>query len=265
MRSGLRAGLLAALLMPIARVAAAGESAAARTDANSLAAHAQLLQKAHAGHIALYFLGDSITRRWGTADLQYHELYENWLQNFRGWNAADFGWGGDTTANILWRLEHGELDGVNPRVIVLLAGTNDLGASLRSQQRPEATEEQVVTGITALLTACHGRAPRATLILTSITPRIDHRELLPLISRINRRLARLAAGRHLRYLDIHQRMIDGRGEPYPGMLMPDGLHLAVGGYQVWADALRPLLRMLLGPRAATDAAPPPSRDPGLRG
>jgi hypothetical protein len=50
--------------------------------------------------------------------------------NFHGWNAADFGCGGDTTANILWRLERGELDGVNPRVIVLLAGTNDLGAGL---------------------------------------------------------------------------------------------------------------------------------------
>lgn len=252
--------LAAALLMPSGPADAV---ATARTDANSLAAHAQLLQKAHAGHIDLYFLGDSITRRWGTADPQYHELYANWWHNFRGWNAADFGWGGDTTANMLWRLEQGELDGVKPRVIVLLAGTNDLGAALERHARDRDTERAVVAGITALVRGCRQRAPQATLILTSITPRIDHRELRPLIGQINRRIARLADGRRVRFVDIAPKMLDAQGEPLPGMLNPDGLHLALDGYQVWAQALTPLLQAALGPRAATDTAPPPSRDPGL--
>ena len=93
--------------------------------ANSLVAHAQLLAKAKQGGIDIYFEGDSITRRWGATD--YPELLANWKQNFFGWNAADFGWGADRTQNILWRLENGELDGVNPKVIVLLAGTNNVG------------------------------------------------------------------------------------------------------------------------------------------
>src|SRR5258708_21909923 len=96
-----------------------------RTDANSLVAHAQLLAKAKQAGIDVYFEGDSITRRWGAVD--YPDLLANWKQNFFGWNAADFGWGGDRTQNILWRLENGELDGVNPKVVVLLAGINNVG------------------------------------------------------------------------------------------------------------------------------------------
>ena len=82
-------------------------------------------QKRKQGRIDVYFEGDSITRRWGATD--YPQLLENWKKNFFGWNAADFGWGADRVENILWRLENGELDGVNPKVIVLLAGTNNVG------------------------------------------------------------------------------------------------------------------------------------------
>ena len=78
-----------------------------------------------AGRIDIYFEGDSIARRWGATD--YPELLANWKQNFFGWNAADFGWGADLTQNILWRLDNGELDGVNPKIVVLLAGTNNVG------------------------------------------------------------------------------------------------------------------------------------------
>ncbi len=86
----------------------------------------ELLEKARKGGIDIYFVGDSITRRWGATD--YPELLANWKENFFGWNAADFGWGADTIQNILWRLENGELDDVNPQIIVILAGTNNVGA-----------------------------------------------------------------------------------------------------------------------------------------
>ncbi len=82
---------------------------APRTDQNSMIAHAQLLEKARQGVIDIYFVGDSITRRWGTSDEQYKELLANWRQNFFGWNAANFGWGADKVQNILWRLHNGEL------------------------------------------------------------------------------------------------------------------------------------------------------------
>ncbi|MBV9225145.1 MAG: hypothetical protein JOY85_14015, partial [Acidobacteriaceae bacterium] len=92
------------------------DQAVFRMDANSLIAHAQLLAKAKAGGIDVYFEGDSITRRWDALD--YPDLFANWKRNFFGWNAGDFGWGADRVQNILWRLENGELDEVNPKVII---------------------------------------------------------------------------------------------------------------------------------------------------
>ncbi|WP_442773206.1 apolipoprotein N-acyltransferase, partial [Paenirhodobacter enshiensis] len=84
-----------------------------------MTAHAQLLEKRTQGRIDVYFAGDSIARRWGATD--YPQFLANWTENFRGWHAANFAWGADRTQNILWRLQNGELDGVNPKVIVLLA------------------------------------------------------------------------------------------------------------------------------------------------
>ena len=78
-----------------------------RTDPNSIAAHEQLLAKAKQGRIDVYFEGDSITRRWGATD--YPRFLAQWKKHFHGRNAANFGWGGDTTENILWRLQNGEL------------------------------------------------------------------------------------------------------------------------------------------------------------
>src|SRR6185503_2924554 len=116
----------AGMVLPLALFAQSrADQPESRTDQNSLTAHAQLLEKAKAGGIDIYFEGDSITRRWGATD--YPELLTNWKSNFFGWNAADFGWGADTIQNILWRLNNGELDGVQPKVIVLLAGTNNVG------------------------------------------------------------------------------------------------------------------------------------------
>ena len=97
----------------------------ARTDRNSQIAHEQLLEKTRRGKIDVYFVGDSITRRWGATD--YPDFLANWKENFHGWNAANFGWGADLTQNILWRLKNGEMDGVNPKIIVILAGTNNVG------------------------------------------------------------------------------------------------------------------------------------------
>ena len=73
----------------------------ARGDRTSQIAHEQLVEKARRGGIDIYFEGDSITRRWGTSEAQYREFLDNWRRNFFGWNAADFGWGGDTVQNIL--------------------------------------------------------------------------------------------------------------------------------------------------------------------
>ena len=230
---------------------------APRADGNSEAAHAQLVDKAKAGGIDVYFIGDSITRRWGATD--YPELLAHWTKNFFGWNAANFGWGADRTEHILWRLEHGELDGVNPKVIVVLAGTNNVGA----EPGGPAKVADITRGIEAIVAACRRKAPSAAIVLTAIFPRNDNTAVMPEIDQINRNLAKLADGRSVRYLDVNGQLADESGRLRDGM-MHDGLHPTVQGYQVWADGLKPILTELLGPPAATDHAPPPTGDPSAR-
>jgi len=128
----------------------------ARTDENSLIAHRQLVEKAKKGGIDVYFEGDSITRRWGTSEPGYRENYLNWRKNFFGWNAANFGWGADNIQNILWRLTNGELDGVNPKVIVLMAGANNLGR-MPTPGEEDAKIQEVTSGIRAILDVCARR------------------------------------------------------------------------------------------------------------
>lgn len=258
-----RALVAAGLVLSACAEVASTAHGIARTDPNSQAAHAQLLEKARTGRIDSYFLGDSIVRRWGTADEIYRDLYDNWRRNFHGWNAADFGWGSDTTWNVLWRIENGELDGVNPRVIVVLAGTNDLDAFPRGPESDDERIKSVRDGVMAIVSVCHEKAPRATVIVNSLPPRNDRRELLPVIARINAELAKLVNGNTVRYLDLNQRLTDSEGIARPGMVNADGIHLTTAGYQAWADALRPMFEELLGPQRQRDDAPPPSRNPGL--
>jgi lysophospholipase L1-like esterase len=234
------------------------EIPAPRGDRNSMLAHQQLVAKAKAGGIDLYFLGDSIVRRWGASDRQYAPFLANWNKNFFGWNAGNFGWGADRIENILWRMENGELDGVNPKVIVLQAGTNNVG----SQPAGVRTIEEVTKGIQALIRVCRTKAPRSTIIVTAIFPRNDSPAAMPVIDAINRRLARLADGRQVRFLNVHDRLADKEGRLFEGMMnAADRLHPTEQGYQVWADGLRPILTELLGPPASTDHAPPPTGDP----
>jgi len=230
-----------------------------RTDANSLVAHSQLLAKAKQGGIDVYFEGDSIARRWGATD--YPDLLANWQQNFHGWNAADFGWGADQTQNILWRLENGELDGVNPKVVVLLAGTNNVGsASLEGDV--DAKAHEVTRGLEAIVRVIRAKAPAATVIVMGIFPRNDHMTLIPVIDKINKNLSRLADGRTIRYLNINDRLASSDGTLFEGIMNAhDKLHPTVKGYQVWAHALKPVLTELLGPPAANDHAPPPTGNP----
>src|SRR5262245_44267914 len=246
--------------VPSTRQPLSAAVASPRTDSNSKLATEQLLAKAKTGGIDLYFLGDSITRRWGCTDPVWAQNLANWKQNFFGWNAANFGWGADRIQNILWRIQNGELDGVNPKVIVILAGTNNVGA------RPggEAKVRDILKGFDALISTCREKAPGAKIVLTAIFPRNDNMAVLPEIRQINDALAKLADGQTIFYLNVNDKLADADGKLYKGMTI-DKLHLSVKGYQVWADGLQPILSKLLGQRAQTDRAPPPTGDPSIVG
>lgn len=227
-----------------------------RTDRNSQIAHEQLLEKAKTGRIDIYFIGDSITRRWGTTDPQYRQLLENWKTNFFGWNAANFAWGGDRVENMLWRLENGELDGVNPKVIVILGGVNNFGGN-----SDEGTSANVARGIKKIITVCQEKASAATVVITAIFPRNDNMATVPLINLANQKISGFADGKKIRFLDINRKIAGEDGVFFDGMVSPDKLHPAIKTYQVWAEALKPIFTEILGPPGNEDFAPPPTGDP----
>lgn len=226
-----------------------------RNDENSKIAHEQLVQKAKQGQIDVYFQGDSITRRWGATD--YPELLAHWKKNFYGWNAANFAWGGDSTQHILWRMRNGELDGLNPKVVVLQAGTNNLPWRGPADEKKV---DEVVQGVNAILAEFQMRTPEAKIVLTGLFPRPQNPSLASAIQRINKRLEVLADGDKVRYLNINSDLVDSKGEFRPGV-SSDGLHLDAAGYDVWAAALKPLLKEWLGEPSDKDNAPPPTGNP----
>jgi lysophospholipase L1-like esterase len=237
--------------------AAAADQPVPRTDANSKLAHEQMVANLKKGRIDVYFVGDSITRRWRATD--YPQFLASWDKNFFGWNAANFGWGADTIQNILWRLQHGELEGVHPKVIVLLAGTNNVGNTPASDAKVSA----ITKGIKALLDTMRDKTPEATIILMGILPRNDGVEptaVMPSINKINENIAKFADGKRIRYLNINDKLAAKDGKLLEGMT-EDRLHLSLKGYQTWADALKPLFTELLGPPTKEDYAPPPTGDP----
>ncbi len=240
------------------RPKSAAATPAQRTDRNSQIAHLQLLEKAKSGRVDVYFIGDSITRRWGATD--YPELLANWRENFHGWNAGNFGWGGDETQHILWRLQHGELDGVDPKVIVVLAGTNNIG----SHPNGDAIATDVTEGLQEIVRTCQAKAPMATVIVTGILPRNDNSQdplvAMSAINKVNSNIEKLADGNKVRYLNVNDQLANPDGKLHEGMTV-DKLHLSAKGCQVWADALRPVLTELLGPPSEEDLAPPPTGDP----
>ncbi len=232
--------------------------AAARADVNSKLAHQQLLEKAKAGKgtIGIYFEGDSIFRRWGTSDAAYARYMANWRENFFGWNAADFGWGADRVENILWRLQNGELDDVNPKVVVFLGGTNNLNAGAGV----EANAADITKGLMACFDAIHNKAPDSILIIVGILPRLPAADN-PIVAKINDNLAKLADGKKVRFINVNDRFLDKDGKLAPGMLNSDHLHPNTEGYQAIADALKPILTEILGAPAKEDHAPPATGDP----
>ena len=227
-----------------------------RTDPNSHAAHQELLAKAQSGVIDVYFVGDSITRRWGALD--YPDLLQHWNETFFGWNAANFAWGGDRTENMLWRLANGELAGVDPKLIVVQAGTNNIGSRAGGPDKVA----NIVRGVLALVASCRELAPDAELVLTAVFPRSEP-EVAGEIDAINAALKANAGELGIRFIDIGGTLAgtDGR---LLDEFSSDGLHLSRAGYEVWAAALEPVLLEVLGPRATTDQAPAATGDPAAR-
>jgi lysophospholipase L1-like esterase len=197
--------------------------------------HEGFLEIAKKGDVDLLFLGDSITDAWrGKGDKGGKEV---WDKHFAPLKAANFGIGGDQTQHVLWRIQNGELDGIKPKVVVLMIGTNNLNGH---------RNEQVVGGIAAIVKTLHEKSPDTKVLLLGIFPRGAEggSKSRMRIADINKEIAKLDDGKTIHYLDIGQKFL-GENNDLPRDIMWDSLHLTTRGYEIWAEAILPTLRDML--------------------
>ncbi len=126
--------------------------------------HEAKLARIRQGRVDLVFLGDSITQDWeGRGPPEWRDFAPQWQRFYGDRNAVNLGFKGDTTASLLWRMEHGELDGIQPKVAVVLIGANNNG-------RAHWSAEQTLGGIGAVVAAVHRRLPGTKVLLLSVLP-----------------------------------------------------------------------------------------------
>jgi lysophospholipase L1-like esterase len=210
-------------------------------DAGFQRLHTQYVANAKAGNIDLYMEGDSITDFWE------HNHKANWQKNLGGWKAGDFGISGDRTQHVLWRIENGELDGVTPKVIVLLIGTNNLPAN---NVYAANTVDDTFLGYKAIVDKLNEKEPQAHILLIGVMPRQD-KPLAKQISDLNDKIATLADGSQIKYLNFNDKLTGVDGKLLPGVMLKDNLHPSDKGYDIWANAMKPILTEWLGPPAPT--------------
>lgn len=195
--------------------------------------HQDFVKRGKDGPVDLLFLGDSITQGWGGDGKAV------WAKEYGPKNAANFGIGGDTTQNVLWRITTGgELAGLKPKVVVVMIGTNNFG--LRND-----TAEDTAKGVEAVVKAVREKLPDSKVLLLGLFPRdakpdTDFRKR---VAATNERIAKLADGKAVVYRDIGGAFLDKSGN-LPAEVMPDALHLSPKGYGLWADAIRADLEKL---------------------
>ena len=198
--------------------------------------HNEFLERARQGNIDCLLMGDSITDWWRRAGLAVYE------ENFAPLNCANFGIAADRTQGVLWRFANGELDGYTPKLMMLMIGTNNLRF-----RGPPNTPEEVSMGISAIVTRFRVQFPDAKVLLLGVFPRGAEAtaELRAPIRRINSIISGLDDGEYVRFMDIGDRFLEPDGS-ISVEVMADGLHPTELGYQIWADAVMPTFREMLG-------------------
>ena len=205
-----------------------------RSKASWLEVHKQLCAQRDAGEYPVVFIGDSITEGWGGEAGK--PVFDRCFADLGVFNA---GIGGDATQHTLWRVKHGVLDGINPRVVSLLIGTNNLGCDGHNG-------DQTAEGVVTLLRAIQDCCPEAVVILHALFPREEHAGtvLRREVAIINSLIQAAVDGDRVRWLDVGESFLQP-GRSIPASLMPDFLHFSEAGYQIWADVLRPQIKAVL--------------------
>lgn len=179
------------------------------------------------------FIGDSITEGWENSGKAV------WQRYYAKYDALALGFGGDHTENVLWRLRHGEVDGIAPKVAVLMIGTNNTGDR---NDDPAAT----ASGVKAIIDELHSRLPKTKVLLLAVFPREEQPSALlrRLNESVNAIIANFADGRRVFFADINASLLNADGT-LSRNVMPDLLHPQEKGYEIWARSMEPVLKKLL--------------------
>jgi lysophospholipase L1-like esterase len=184
------------------------------------------------GNADLLFIGDSITHGWegGGKDV--------WAKYYAKRNAVNLGIGGDQTQHVLWRLDHGNLEGISPKLAVLMIGTNNSGSN---------TSEEIAQGVKAIVDKLQAKLPNMKVLILAIFPRGEKNDdkLRSVNAKANEIIAKLANDKTVFFLDINPKFMAADGT-LPKEIMPDYLHPNAEGYEIWAKAIEPTVAKLMG-------------------
>jgi lysophospholipase L1-like esterase len=209
--------------------------------------HAEVLRIKDSINPEIVLIGNSITHFWGGLPRLKNENGEprtpngpnSWANTFGPYRVLNLGFGWDRTQNVLWRLDHGEMDGLSPRVVIIEIGTNNTSQTEHARMN---TAAEIAQGVAAIVQRVQTVTPHARIILMAILPREQSPQhpRRVLIDATNKLLADYARTTHLTYLDIGAAFLAADGTMLPG-LTSDFTHPTDKGYQRWADAIRPYL------------------------
>lgn len=206
--------------------------------------HAAILARNQTVKPDLVFIGDSITHLFGGEPPDRGTGEPTWQQFYGQRQATNMGFGWDRIQNVLWRIGHGELEGISPKVIVLNIGTNNLASTPNTRNN---TAAEVAEGIGVVCDRIHAACPNTRILVMGVFPRSEQPTdpVRATIRAINLGLAPLGERPYVKVLDIGDRFLAADGT-IPRTLMPDFLHPANEGYRIWAEAIEPTLREWLG-------------------
>lgn len=236
LRLGLAALLLASVCfaqqektLPATMVPVIDEGPTKAGDYDWMKRHDDVVTRVKKGDVGLLMIGDSITHGWN-GDI--------WKQRYEPRKAVNLGFGWDGTQHVLWRLQHGEIDGIQPKAAVLMIGTNNIGYE---------TAEDTAKGVGAVVSELQKKLPETKILLLGVFPRGQYASdpLRDKIRDLNSRLVLVGSRKGVYYLDIGKSFLESDGSISPD-IMPDFLHLSPGGYRIWSDAMEPLLSKLMG-------------------
>ncbi len=224
------------ILSSIAQVAAAKKhSAVAPVHRHSwwTLRHWAVNERVRQGNVDMIFIGDSITHSWE------NNGKDIWQKYYGHRNAVNMCFSGDRTQHVLWRLDNGNIDGISPKVAVIMIGTNNSNGD-------DNTAEEIADGIIAICKKLRAKLPRTKILLLAVFPRAE----TPCpqrgkIAEANKIASKIADGKMIHYLDIGPKFFQP-DESISKEIMPDFLHLTPKGYQIWAEAIEPTVAKLMG-------------------